>query len=1014
MLVVCLTLGLLSLESLRVQLMPDYQVNHASVSVRWEGVSVDGMDRSVAIHLDRTLNSVPGVERVTTTSYFEEVFSYIEFEQDADLSVVLDQIETQIVNIAGLPEGVDAPVLKRADPSELIGRMSVVGPMSREETHQLSKYLTQTFRNAGINRFSISGAAPRRWTVAIDANKAVSLSLDLAQIQNAIDRHFSARPSFQSEAIGGDSISVRTRSDINLSFHEVEFGSAFNGLRLKDIATIELDDSVADVRSVFREGAGLFVRFERGPEDDILEATAKIESVTAALNAELPRTVSAALYDMRAYQIRDRISLLATNGLMGLLFVFIALYLFVGLKVAFWVSVGLPVVLALSFALMNMTNQTINMVSVFTIVMVLGILVDDSIVVAESIAQRPEAPFYGVLRTWRPVTTAMLTTIVAFLPILILSDEIGAYVSAIPMFVAVALIASLLECFVLLPNHLGKRSIIDILPDLPLRERFGSLFKWFLNGPFAWFIHSVVRWRAFGVASCLAALSICALIVSLGAVRFDFWLNPKSNFVFAHVTLPNTDKPKALDFVFYDVWRAADEASRDVTSNGQSVIQTTFAITGRHIGRRSGRIEAQKGSILIELKDDESGRISQSQFLKAWQAALSARSDGAVIEIEERLLGLRDPPITVTISGEDFTAVRSAAKRLISDLEGIDGVIRPRMDVAAQQREAVFTTSAVRKVVGIDELEVLAELERGLGGIRDDASLATGDEITWRLRYAKSESLEQTLNGLPVELARPEDVLDLVELDYESTTSRIRRRDGSIALRVTAQIEADETSAKQIRQTLVKEIIPGVQADFAVDLNLGGRTKTENKLMRQVVLASILGVGGIFFILSLTMRSLSGPLLVLAILPFGVAGMIVGHFLIGVPLTLLSLVALIGLFGVIVNDSILLLDAIQREKREPNTWSAAIHMGYSSRLRAVLLTTITTIAGLLPLISETSYQAQFLVPIAVTIAFGLAAATLASVVVVPCFVEMFQSAGSEGGTNVKAGMVSATEERLVA
>lgn len=987
-LLISLGLGIFGLDRLQIQLMPDYQVNYATVTAKLDGVSVEGVDEKVARHIDTALNGITGVAKVYTNSADGFAQAYLELDPQSDIDATLDRIEQEIATIPELPSEMDPPTLNRFDASERIGRMLIYGPIEAENLPVIKKVVSDVLRDNDISRFTIFGGDEPRVLVAVNPTVTDELGVTLRQIEQRIEQEISAANSFAVYSDGSTPVVVRNRFPGFSGILDIDLGPQWNGLKIRDISEVRQNPIPQLSRNIFPNGDGLFVEFHRGPNQNIINLTNAIEASKQELRSKLPESVSIQLYGMEAYQIIDRIELLAENGLVGLIFVVLVLYLFVGLQTAVWVGIGLPSAFALSFFLMNLTGQSINMVSVFTMVMVVGILVDDSIVVAEGIISNKTTE-EGLRRTWFPVFTATITTVAAFAPILLLTDQIGTYVAAIPWFVCVALMASLIECFVLLPNHLHHDSFTGRLPELPGRGLFRQIYKWFLAKPFKWFLRLVGRIPAFALATVLVFLMGTVAIVATGGVRFQFWLNPQSNFVFAHVTVPSQSDSALLEKTFGSIWVAADQASDHLSIDGESVIQVSFAVVGRHFTRRGSEGHFEKGSILVELKDQEGIRIQPREFLKKWQELLPEQAEGVVVEIEERLQGLEGPPISVSLSGDTLEDVRSASQAMALALRDFSGVRDVRTNLAGRNQEFVYGISPVHKIMGIDTIDVQSGVFDALNGRFGENSLPTGEELQWQVRYEINESLTTALDAVPIKPGDATSLSDFIEVSYERATSQIARRDGNISVEVTAHHDPDVVSLNEIRSRIDDIVIPKISADFDVEFEQEGHVRTQDKTMLQVAMAFLLGIALIYAVLSLTMRSFATPLLILGVLPFGAAGMILGHYLLDYTLTLLSVVALVGLFGVLVNDSILLFDEIQTRKKDVESWRDAVHLGYSHRLRAILLTSITTILGLLPLLLETSYQAQFLVPIAITISFGLGTATVMSFFLVPALIASF-------------------------
>lgn len=976
--------GLFALSELRVQLMPEYVVTHAVVRADWPGVSAEGMDDQVGRHLDRAINAVSGVAEVYTTSYQGGVYIWVELDQNAQAERVLDVIERRISNIPELPDDMDPPVLERPQPSVVAGRMVVYGPMGNKAMLDLSEHINQRLRDAGVSRFNLYGTDEKRWFIEVDPLKAAAHGLDLPVIDQAIRQSLETGPAFQVETNTGQPMIVKVRAPAAHDLRQIDLSAHANGILLGDIAEIAEDDRLPNVRNLFRAEDGFFYEFLRGPDEDALTLTQNLEATVATLRAELPDQVTLQLFDMEVYQIEDRLRLLAQYGGSGLLLVMLSLYIFVGLRAAFWVGIGLISTFSIAFGLMFVTGQTINMVSAFTMVMVIGLLVDDSIVVAESI-ERYGGKFDGVARTFSPVFVSSLTTIVAFGPIIILQDEIGAYVTAIPAFVCVAIIASLIECYVLLPNHMAKRTVMDRLPTLPGRAGAQERYQAFLAGPFRRALARIWRNPGFALATGVMVLAVSGLLMASQAVPFKLWLNPQSNTVYAHVTLPAGEVPERMDVVFADIWAAADQAAAQFGSGQGDVIRTTFGVAGRHYGSRERRTP-EKGSVLVELLDQDGFRLPPDQFVTEWRAAFGTAEEGITVEFGERQLGLRGPQLWVDLRSESLTELRLASQDLVTRLRAINGLQDVRIQTTGQKSEMTIQPLSDVHLLGERPSDIVEDVERALRGLYGTSPRETGRDVRWRVAYQITDDVDGVLQMVDRDTA----LADLVETAFYRAPDQIRRREGHINNSVTAQIIDDDLSLFDVKTLLREDLLPEITADYDVTVSIDGQVRTQDQLLMQVLIAFGLGLFLIYSTLAIAMRNFAAPLIVLAVIPFGAAGMVFGHFLLGHSVTLLSLVALVGLMGVIVNDSVLLIDEIKHSRSDGQiSWLDAVCDGYSVRLRSVLLTSVTTVLGLLPLLTATSYQAQFLIPIAVTISFGLVAATLASLILIPASYSIF-------------------------
>ncbi len=1006
--ILILAIGLASLYSLNVQLFPTYEVNKIRVKVIWRGASVGAMDRLVGHVLDTTLNGVRDVKSVRTSSYTGMTYSTVRFKDDADMQIALSDVQSAVASISTFPKDISPPVVTLRTPSEHVARVLVSGPFSDAVKREIGDKIIKRFRANGISNVVMWGAPKLNLYIDVDPLLARQYGSDVETITAAVRRAIHKNPGGSFEA-GNSTVTTRMDSTHDIkTLNDILISGSNGQFKIGDVAKISISPPKRQSRAVFREGNGFFLNFYRNPSEDSIKIADKVRETVAEIKAEYPSTISLRMYDVRADQIKDRLSLLGENAALGLALVAITLFIFLSFRAALWVVVGIPTAFAASFILMWATGQTINMISAFAMVMILGIIVDDAIVVAENIVTQQgrsltpaQGAFQGANAMWRPVFTATLTTIAAFAPIIFLTDSIGSYVKAIPYFVCVALIASLAECFFLLPGHMrhgGK--IVNGKPKVSaIRARLDRGFMWFVNVPFAKMIDLVFRMRYISIMIAVGFVGIAVFLTATNSVRFQFWLNPQSNFVYANFSLSPGSSGEETKQAVEKLWQGLSKVEKDLGYKPYGLVKATFGLTGRTLSWGTRPNDPAVGAVLVELEDDGGSRISSKEFVAKWRKAMPQIAGLVSLEISQNRTGPDGADVDVTVKAQGADNLKRAVAKLEAALRDIDGVQNVRNSLTGTSTELQFALSRTGIERGFSGQDVGRQIFSGLTGQKADR-IANGDGfLDVIVRY-------QTRNQSGVEIGNVEDVLsyfplsnasgtkasffDVASLSYGHSETILRRRNGALTASVKANVDRKKVEATAVWKKLDNSVLPAISSDDDVKFSYEGKRKERKRALGEISLALGVGIIAIYCILAWSMESFLLPLAIMLVLPLGASGAVIGHYVLDYKVTMLSLVAVVALFGVLVNDSIILFEEIRHRKRSGENLRTATVKGYASRFRPVFLTSITTVVGLGPLIFETGYQALFLVPIAITITWGLAFATLMSFFLVPATIAIAQ------------------------
>jgi multidrug efflux pump subunit AcrB len=771
-------------------------------------------------------------------------------------------------------------------------------------------------------------------------------------------------------------------------------------LTVGDIATIRAN-SANSVRAAFvGDNPAMTIRVDRADDGDAIRMQATVAEVAAEMQLGLPPGVTVDLVRTRAEQISDRLTLLIDNGLTGLALVLALLFLFLNARIAFWVAAGIPVAMIASLAGMWALGLTLNMMSLFALIIMLGIVVDDAIVVGEHadfrVRKLGEPPALAAENAARwmaaPVFASSITTIIAFLGLLAVGGRFGDLIMAIPLTVVVVLLASLVECFLILPNHL-KHSLTatgdDRWYDWPSRQ---------VNRGMAWFEDRVIRpvmrviiiARYPVLAATVLALALQAALFIRGDVQFRFFAPPEQASISGSFTmLPGATRDDTLEML-RELQRATDVVmTKFEAEHGQNPATFVLAEIGGGAGRSLASAETKGpdliGSISMELISPDLRTYPTSAVITALQDEVVAHPLLEELSFRNAFFGPGGASLSVDLYGGEAATLKAAAEALKAELSVFPEVSGLEDSLAYDKEELILTLTPQGEALGFDTASLGRALRERLGGI-EAATFPDGPrEASIRVELPASEltadfletSLIRASAGVYVPLS------DIVRVESQSGFSTVRRENGLRMVSVTGALaEDDPARATEVQRTLNEEILPRVAQDFGLSWQLSGQAADEREFLGGAAVALVLCLLGIYMALAWIFAHWTRPLVVMSVIPFGLVGAVFGHWVWGMPLSMFSIVGLIGMSGIIINDSIVLVSTIDQYSERRGLKHAIID-GVADRFRPVLLTTLTTVLGLAPLLYEGSSQAEFLKPTVVTLVFGLGFGMVLVLIVVP-------------------------------
>ncbi|MGR8918297.1 MAG: efflux RND transporter permease subunit [Gammaproteobacteria bacterium] len=993
--------GLAATTQINRQFFPDFGIDIVTVTVSWPGATAADVDQNIVQAIESELRFLDGVKKVTSSSYEGLASLNVEFEPGFNMQEGLSNVESAVGQVRTLPEDSERPEVRRVVRYETVSRLVLSGPFPEHSLKLHAERIRDELLGRGIDRIDLYGARDEEIWVEVRPEILRKLDLKLGDIADSIRETSQDVPAGE---LGGGERQVRSLGLMKGAgeIAEVEVKALPDGRRivLGDVARVTEAFNERDRRAVRLGNPAIELEIKRAVNTDALTTAAKVKAYVTELNERLPPELVVEEYDVRAKSIRERIGLLVSNGTGGLVLVLAVLFLFLNARVAAWVAVGIPASLLATVAIMWASGQTVNMISLFGMIMAIGIVVDDAIVVGEHAEHRfrqgasaLDAAVSGARRMAAPVSSSTLTTIAAFLPLFLISGIMGQIISAIPFVVVAVLLASLVECFFVLPAHL-HHSFRAQRRDTRLtrfRERFDAGFGRFRDTRFRSLAATAIRNRYVTVAAALAAFIIAVGAVVGGRVGYVFFPSPEPDKIYANLEMSAGTSREETREALLAIERALYDWVDTQVDAREELIVMSIGKLGTSLG--GGHSESQAastdtlGAIMVELVSSEQRDIRAREVIKGWRESVVVPAGVESLTFEGQRTGPPGGDMDVRLYGGSIDDLKAAAGEVAALLERYAGVSDVDDNLPYGKPETVLEVNARGRALGFTTSDVARQVRDAV-----DGAIATrfprGDDEVWvRVQYAREVVGANLLGDVYLRAPDGAEVPLKEAVDFRDALgfARIRREDGRREVAVKAEIDMAETRPQQVQAALLRDGLLDVVARYDLDYTFAGRAEEQRDTNADMLLGSVLGLIFIYIILAWVFSSYTRPFVVMAVIPIGFVGAVLGHAVWGFDLTILSIFAILGLSGIVINDSIVLVTTIdERLQSEPRL--EALINGSCDRLRAVLLTSATTIGGLSPLLFETSLQAQFLIPMALTLVFGLAVSTFVVLLLVPALI----------------------------
>ena len=1002
-LVVLLAAGLITAPKMRNQFFPDVVFETVSVNVKWPGAGAEDIDRSIVQFLEPVLMSIEGVDSTSSQSKEGSTSIKLTFDSGWDMSRATDDIQEAVDSVSELPEDAEDPSVRRGGWRDRVADAIISGPVSFEQLGQFADEMVVRLFAAGVTKTTVSGFAAPETIVEISSINLIKNDLSMVEIAKAIKGEASTDPA--GDVTGSNSrvrtgVAKRTAEQIRgIALRSNPDGSK---LLIGDVARVSVGEKNRNRAYFVNKDPAISVTIERSSQGDAIEIQEIVEDVAAELQSILPARVSIELIRARAEAITGRISILLENGLLGLGLVVLLLFLFLNARTAIWVAAGVPVAMAGAVALMYAAGLTFNMISLFALIITLGIVVDDAIVVGEhadfrfkKLGEDPTtAAENAAKRMASPVFCATITTIIAFFGLVAIGGRFGSLIADIPYTVVVVLLVSFVECFLILPHHMAhalKSASKERWYDFPSRT-INKGFEFLKENVFRKLMTLIIRFRYPVIAGALVILCGQAVLLVSGEVKWRFFNSPEQGSISGNFAMLASAKRSDTLEMAEEMQRATSEVALKYEKEfGKSPIEYVLYQVGGNSRRISGQ-EAKDidllGALSIELIDADLRPYSSYKFIADLQDAVRRHPMLEVLSFRNWASGPGSDSLDIRFYGANSEVLKKSAESLKGALLKYPEVSGVEDSLSYDKEELILDLTPQGQALGFSIGDLGQVLRDRLNGIEavtyPDGVRSAKIKVIIPANELTSSFLESTF--LRAQGGEYVPLSDIVTVISKIGFSSVKRENGIQLISVTGEIDEDNVDAiEEIEKQLRIEILPKIEQDFGVSSEFSGLAKQESDFLADAQFATIISMVGIFLTLCWVFSSWARPLVIMLIIPFGLVGTIYGHNTWDVPMSMFSIIGLIGMTGIIINDSIVLVTTID-EYAEDRGLIPAIIDGTCDRLRPVILTSLTTILGLAPLLFETSRHAQFLRPTVITLTYGLGFGLLLVLLIVPSLI----------------------------
>ena len=1009
--------GLVSVTGLEREAWPTLPFNHIEVAMSFPGATPEEVEESIVVKIEEQVRALDNVIAVKSVAAPGAASVRVEVATGTDIDRALDDVESAIGRIQTFPDGAGRPQVTEMTNRQSIIRLVVYGDVAERTLKEVANWIEDELTALpAVSLVNTSGVRDYEISIEVPLQRLRALGLTLADVATAV-RRGSLDLSGGTIATEAGEVRVRTlgQRDDQYGFEEIVVLTGGDGTRvwLGDIARVrdDFEDTGLIVRHEGQPAA--FVEIHRGEGEQVMDvATAVREHLEDAVLPALPHGIGLAVWNDESRTYSERVDLLVKNGVLGLVLVFVALALFLEIRLAVWVGAGLAVTFIGALAVMLALDIAINTISLFVFVLAIGIIVDDAIVVAEHVhAERRKgvpglaAAIRGARRIKVPLTFAVLTSVAAFTPLLFIPGGIGEIWRPLPVIIIAMLLISLVESLFIMPNHLSSLHGPEWSPCSSVDRFFARTqglvdegMRRFIAGPLDRALHFATGQPLVTLAGAVGLLIVSVSLLPAGVVATTFADIVEGDFVTASLEMPDGTTAERTYAVARDIElagrRVVDRLEEEEGTSGAELLTGVTVTVGQGPRVEGGGViaaptlnpEANIATIDFKLVSAQERSISTDAVARAWRNEVGILPNVRGVTFTGEVLNLGNA-VAAVLSHPDPERLARTADAVVNDLQGVQGVFDVRSHPARGVREVQLRLRPEARVLGVTLEDIAQQTRDAFFGAEALRVQRGGEDVRVYVRLPSDERdaitdveryVIRTPAGEEVPLSR------VAALESGMSPPTLQRLDGRRVVTITAEVDATVISSTAANAVLTDSILAEyAAADPNLSYTYGGEQQQQIESLGSLYRGFAMAMLAIFALLAIPLRSYTKPLIVMAIIPFGLIGVILGHLILGVPFSATAIMGILGLSGVVVNDSLVMIDFIDQRLREGAPPRDAIIEGAKGRFRPIALTSVTTFLGFTPLILERAIQAQFLMPFAASLGIGIVITTAILMMVVP-------------------------------
>jgi len=998
-------IGITTLPTIKRETLPEIKQYEVEVKIVYPGATPNDIEEKICLPLEDAIESISFVEEVSCQAHHSYATTIIKMFEAGDFSVFMDDINSAVDEIDSFPDDIEEPIISEVGRTQDVVTIALTADIKRQELKDLAENIkAKMLLDPGIPLVEIEGFAKRQFQIQISQANLRQYGVSVQDIATIIGQQDIDLPAGEINTPSRDyqiRFNDEARSIDELAQLVVLTSQQGTEVHLSDIATIVDDFDETSDNIVFNGKPAAFLKIKKNSRDDSLRILEAVKLFIEKERQHLPAEVGFDLTQDFTSIIKSRIQLLINNAWQGLILVFGVMWLFFGRRYAFWVVMGLPVSFLASAYLLAQFGVSINMLSMVALLLALGILMDDAIVISESIGHQislgkspMNAAIDGTQTVARGVISSFITTLCIFIGLLFLSGDIGQNLRNIPLVLISVISISLVEAFFILPHHLKhslEKSGTESLSTV--RKNFTLYFNKLHERIHVW-VSTLIRYRYAFIGSVIGFLFLSVSLLASGIVKFSAFPDIEGDILQARILMPVGTSLAATEQTVQQLNQSLTQLNLDYKDKyGEELVQAVTLSYGMNAD--AFETGAHVATVSADLLTSELRKDSINNIAEQWRSITGDIPEALTVSIKEPIIGPAGRAIYIRLQGEDLKQLSHASHQMQSWLKGYPGVSNLMDDLRPGKPEFTLHLKQGAYALGINAHTIALQLRAAYQGIEvleTSVGLETFEVVVILDEQSRDELAD--FDYFPIIHPQTGQMIPLsnvAEIISSRDYSHIQRINGQRTVTLYGDIDAEINNTQAILQDLQNNYLIDFKTRYPeITVNFEGEIKEGNLTRNSMRKSMLFGLAGIFILLSLQFRSYTEPLIVMVNIPLALIGVIWGHFLMGHDITMPSLLGFVSLAGIVVNDSILLVEFVKKHNREGMTPHAAAAKASYERFRAVFLTSLTTIAGLTPLLFEQSPQAQILIPLAISIIFGIATSTLLVLFVIPCLYSILE------------------------